>query len=121
MGLDYAYELIAERQSADSLIRAVCNHIAPDDAARLLDAVSLGVADVMDRVQRNDFERQLYERGGKDICLSFLFAEDEHLAEYAKESPLAPVDGRIRVGCVWTSIECGSRFVLVRATAATTA
>ena len=119
MGLDYAYELIAERQSADRLVRAVCQHLAPDDRTRLLGVLGLGVVNVMEHVQRNDFERQLFERGGKDICLSFLFAADEPLTEYAEESPLAPVDGRVQVGCVWTSVECGSRFALIRATAAT--
>jgi hypothetical protein len=120
VGLDYSYELIAERGSADRLVRTVCDHLAPEDRARVLDALSQGMADVMDHVRRDEFERQLFERGGNDVCVSFLFAEDEHLAEYAKESPLAPIDGRVRVGCVWTSIECGSSFVLVRATAATT-
>jgi hypothetical protein len=120
MGLDYAYEMIAERQSADRLVRAVCEHLAPDDRTRLLGVLGLGVADVMEHVPRDDFERRLFERGGRDICLSFLFAADEHLTEYAKDSPLAPVDGRIQIGCVWTSVQCGSRFVLVRATAATT-
>lgn len=122
MGLDYAYELIAERQSVDRLIRAVCEHLAPNDRTRVLGVLGSGLADVMDHVQRDrDVERHLYERGVKDICLSFLFAADEHLTEYAKEFPLAPVDGRVRVGCVWTSVECGSRFALVRATAATSA
>ena len=120
MGLDYAYELIAERQSAERLVRAICEHVAPDDRTRLLGVLGLGSADVMEHVSRDDDERWLFERGVKHICLSFLFAADEQLTEYAKESPLAPVDGRIQVGCVWTSIECGSRFALVRATAATT-
>jgi len=119
MGLDYAYELIAERHSADRLVRAVCEHLAPDDRTRLLGVLGLGVVDVMEHVQRDDFERQLFERGGKDICLSFLFTADEHLTEYAKQSPVAPADGRVQVGCVWTSIECGSRFTRLRATAAT--
>ncbi len=120
MGLCYAYELIAELQSADRLVRAVCEHLVPDDRTRLLDALGLGMADVMERVQRDDFERQLFARGGKDICLSFLFAVDEHLTQYANESSLASVDGRVQVGCVWTSVECGNRFALVRAIAATT-
>lgn len=114
MGLDYSYELIAERHLANCLVRAVSEHLAPDDKARLLGALDLGVDDLMEQIQRSDLER-----GSQNICLSFLFAADEHLAEYEKDWPLAPVDGRVQVGCVWTSIECGSRFVLLRATAAT--
>jgi hypothetical protein len=119
MGLDYGYELIAPRESADRLVRAFCDHLVPEDRTRVLASLRLGVPGMAEHVERDVFERQLFEHGGKELCLSFLFAEDEALAQYPNDIPL--VDGRVQVGCVWTTIRCGSRFVLVRATAATTA
>ena len=117
MGLDYAYELIAARESADRLVRALRDRLVAEDRARLLATLQSGLAGAVDHVERDVFERQLFQQGAKELCLSFLFPEDEPLALFAND--LAPVDGRVQVGCVWTTIECGSEYVLLRATAAT--
>ena len=53
----------------------------------------------------------MFEQGDKQLCLAFLFPEDQRLADF--QNDLAPINGRVQVGCVWTSIECGSRFVAV--------
>lgn len=119
MGIRYSYELIAERRSADRLVRAIGDHVEPDGKAWLSEFLRLGIGQVKDGVRTDDLERRLFALGGDDVCLSFLFAEDEELAEYASESQVPPVDGRFPVGCVWTSIDFGGEYVLVQATAAT--
>ena len=50
MGLDYAYHLIAERRSADGLVRAVADHLSPNDRRRVLAALSAGVDRLMEHV-----------------------------------------------------------------------
>lgn len=121
MGLNYAYELIADRQSADRLVHAVCEHLTAEDRARLLACLGGGLPYVMECVERDELERYLFDRGSKPICLSFLFDRDDRLEEYDKENSLPRTGDRIRVGCVWTEIKCGADFVLIRTTAATTA
>jgi hypothetical protein len=119
MGLDYGYEWVGERGSADRLIRAVAEHLAPKDQRRVLAALASGADGLLRRVEREEFERSLMQDAGEELCLSFLFGRDDRLAEYAREISAPSIGDRVQVGCVWTSTNCGSRFVLIRARAAT--
>jgi len=121
MGLDYSFELIAERQDADRLIRSLAEHLTPNNRERLL--ACLPFTDLMLRnIRRNEFEQSLFEKHGDEhICLSFLFPLDDRLVEYAQSSPIQPHNGQLQVGCVWSSIRCGTHFIAFRAAAATTA
>ena len=125
MGLDYAYEFISERTSADRLVRAMCPHVVPDDRKRLMDYLNLhlGLIDVMEHITQDTFERRTLNHESQEICLSFLFAMDEHVLGFTDrskdKSSFGTVEGKIPIGCVWTSIKCGKKFVVIRATAAT--
>jgi hypothetical protein len=115
MGLNYGFEIIAPRDSAARLIEALAAQLAPDDAGRVLAAVREGLERFMDLARRPDEERHL-------LCLTFLFEPDDRVAEYDGIYRISdPVTGRVPVGCVWSSLHYGDRFVLFRGTAATTA
>lgn len=125
MGLNYSYDLIAHRSSAERLVRALADHLVPEQQARLLATLADGVAGVMDRFEREQNPTWLEGYGyewPRDACLTFLFPEDAHIAAYSDEHPVGrpePIDGRVPFGCVWTDVACGDAFVRVRATAAT--
>jgi hypothetical protein len=122
MGLDYAYEMIVARPAVHPLLRAFAAHLAPADGRRLLAAIDAGECEVMRHIARQDYEQSFADtgRGGGDVCFSFHFLPDAELTEYDKDSRMARVPARVPVGCVWTSVRCGKRFAVVRATAATT-
>jgi hypothetical protein len=115
MGLDYGFEILAPSASAVQLVEALAAHVVPDDAARLLAAVREDPRRVMDLARRNgdhDFS----------LCLSFLFEPDQWLTEFyhATYRSSVPVTSRVAIGCVWSSLHVGDRFLLFEATAATT-
>src|SRR5688500_11949238 len=104
MGLSYSYEIIADRDSADRLLHSLCAHVQPDDRSRLLAALGSGVAEVMIHVKRTLHELPRGPRRHVPLCLSFLFSADGPLTEYSEGESRPLADGRIPIGCVWTSI-----------------
>ncbi|WP_374354502.1 hypothetical protein, partial [Chitinimonas sp.] len=121
MGMNYTYEVIARKESADRLVRAICEHLVPDDKARLLSALDLGAADIHRNIFREDWEQPF-----NHIFLSFAFAEDEILVEYEKgesdngaKLQEASQGRMVQIDSVWTDITVGDDYVRVRATAAT--
>ncbi|HEX8916387.1 MAG TPA: hypothetical protein VF796_28810 [Humisphaera sp.] len=125
MSFSYTYVIVAERGSADALIRAVCDHLEASDKSRVVAALSHGAADVMVNVKRDLYELRGVElRGGSrrqmSVCLTLLFPPDGPLSDYARAESLKPqADGRLRIGCVHTSIDFGSAFVRITAHSAT--
>jgi hypothetical protein len=117
MPLSYAYELIAQRSAVGPLLRAFARHLAPDDQQRLIAAVDTGECEVLRHIARREDEQHsgLFDQGGGDVCFVFHFAPDAELVEYARETNVAPAQGRIQVGCVWTSLKCGDQFLVLRA------
>lgn len=117
MGIDYSYEIFAPRDATVRLVESLAIHLAPCDADRLLSVVSGDSARLMECVRRIDCEAY----SSRDLCLSFLFAPDDWVTKYGKSHRCLsdPTTGRVRIGCVWSSLQCGERFVLFRGTAAT--
>ena len=115
MGLDYGFEIIAPSDSAPRFVEALAAHLIPDDAARLLAAVREDPRRVVGLARRDgEFDFAL--------CLSFLFEPDECISEYyATHHSADPARGRLAIGCVWSGLHVGDRFLLFRATAATSA
>lgn len=118
MGLNYSFEIIAPRDSVARLVEALAAHLVPDDAGRLLDAVREDPGRLMSVVRRGSHEAA---RGRGELCLTFLFEPDDWFAKNGWADHLDdPATGRVAIGCVWSSLRCGDRFVLFRGTAATT-
>lgn len=118
MGIDYSYEIFAPCDSTVQLVQSLAVHLLPSDADRLLSAVGEDPARLIECVRRIDCE--VYP--GCDLfCLSFLFAPDDWVIEYGESHRCLsdPSTGRVRIGCVWSSLQCGERFMLFRGTAAT--
>jgi hypothetical protein len=114
MGLDYSFEIIAPRDSVARLVEAQAAHLDPYNAGRLLDAVRDDPVRLMSVVRRDSYEHA-------DLCLSFLFKPDDQFAKNSWADHLDdPATGRVKIGCVWSSLRCGDRFVLFCGTAATT-
>ncbi len=113
MGLDYAFELIAERSSADRVIRAIAEHLDPTDSGRLLACVPSDVDCPL-----GDIERTPLEQNMSDLCLGFLFPPDGQVEAYSPERKL--INGLVRIGCVWSTLIVEGNLVIFRATAATT-
>lgn len=121
MGLDYTYEVVAELRSADSLVRVLAKHLVARDRQRLLAALGASPESIMRRIQRRDLELELSNDESHDLCFAFLFPSDQHLVAYGSIRQFDdPQSGRLAIGCVWSSIRCGERYALFRATAATT-
>ncbi|ADG67777.1 hypothetical protein Plim_1947 [Planctopirus limnophila DSM 3776] len=113
MGIDYSYEIVAPRKAVIRLVESLASHLVPDDADRLLSAVRKAPERLMAVARRGQYETH-------DLCLSFLFAPDDRIAEHGGNDRLSdPVSGRVAIGCVWSSLRCGDRFALFRGTAAT--
>lgn len=115
MGLNYAYEIIAPRALASRLFEALAPHLVPEDAARVLESVRRAEAPE----QLTALARCKDDLPGEEICLCFLFPEEPGMAKCGVDAHSDPVTGRVAIGCVWTSLQCGERFVLLRGCAAT--
>ena len=113
MGLDYGYEIVIGAERSGELIEALASHLAADDRLRLLAAHREYGADLMRGLNPD-------ETSFREVCFSFQFPLDETLREYGN---LRIADGAGQyalVGCVWSSVVYGERYVLFRGTAATT-
>lgn len=117
MGIDYAYEIIADRTAGEKLVRAVAKRCTPERAARLCAAIANGAERVM-----FEFERDGIEGGNskpRDVCLSFCFPLDAKLIEdgaFVVDEPFP----HAQVGCIWSEFLFGEKFVYLQAVAATT-
>jgi len=129
MGLRYSFILIARREPADKLTPILVDHVAHDDRVRLLAAASTNLEEFVHRIKRDTLEERLRKVSG-DICLTFLFPQDDALRAYvARQDPSAMQQQRtynnvedtdiIPVGCVWTKWKDGKEFIIVETTAAT--
>jgi len=120
MGLRYAFEIVTDRTSIESLIRVIAKHLEPKGRTRLLAAAKVSSERIMEVIQRDDLESRLFEKGNEEICLTFLFPSDERLVAHGSVAQSDdPQTGRLAIGCVWSSIRCGERYGVFRATAAT--
>lgn len=119
MSLRLTFRIIAPRAEAEALVRAVCEHLVDADRDRLLAGLANGADRVMREVRRDDHEMP----PAASLCLSFLFPADSHLLAFASDadepSAGAAATGRIAVGCVWSDLYLGERYVSFTATAAT--
>jgi hypothetical protein len=113
VGLDYGYEIVIGVERAGELIEALAGHLAADDRLRLLAAYREYGADLM---------RGLDPEGTsfRSVCFSFRFSLDEAFREYGSHGIADEAGPAALVGCVWSSVVYGDRYVLFRGTAATT-
>lgn len=114
MGLDYAFELIAERTAGDRLLRTLAEYVTPEDSELLLACLPFDAQQPLRRYGRDHL------KGMRDVCLSFLFPPDELLEGYSKDTGRARVNGLIPVGCIYSSFKVGEQILVFRAAAATT-
>jgi hypothetical protein len=120
VGIRYAFEIVTDRTSIESLSQAIAKHLEPKDRTRFLAAAKVSSERVMEVIPRDDLEFRLSEMGNEDICLTFLFPPDESVVAYGSVAKLDdPQTGRLAIGCVWSWIRCGERYGLFRAAAAT--
>jgi hypothetical protein len=120
MGLRYAYEIVTDRTSVESLITAIAKHLESKGRNRLLAAATISSVKIMEVIQRDDLESGFAEKGFDDLCLTFLFPSDERLIAHGSLADFDdPQTGRLAIGCVWSRIRCGEKYGLFRATAAT--
>ena len=108
MGLCYGYDIVAERSTANDMVRAVAQHLEPRVRRAVLEAVeredpaplATGVAEV-DQNASLDLE----DGAGASSCLVLQLA-----AEASQDR---------KIGCVWTSLRLGVAYAHLSMGAAT--
>lgn len=113
MGLHYSFDIIADRQAVDTLLREVAASVTARDRDRLLACTPFAPETALRDLRRDEFER------GSEICLAFLVEPTPEVAGYGAETGVEPERGLVGVGCVWTSLSVGKRFAYLTARAAT--
>lgn len=115
MSLRRTFQIIAPRDSAGAMIRAIAAHLADADRDRLLAALAAGVEGLVRAIHRDDHEMPV----GSSLCLGFLFPPDNGLRDYLEIDPGEAMVERVALGCIWCDLFVGDRFVQFMATAAT--
>ncbi len=113
VGLRYFFEIIADRETIDAVLREVAASVTPADRDRLLACIPFSPTTGLKDVRRNKYE------GGRSLCLTFPVEPTPEVVDYYAAFGGESESGPIPIGCVWTLVRSGRRFTYLSAMAAT--